>query len=56
MLQNYIKITLKVLGRNRFYTFVSLFGIVFTLLIVLALSAFMDHLLAPHYPDVNRGR
>ncbi|MCO6490588.1 MAG: ABC transporter permease [Phaeodactylibacter sp.] len=56
MLQNYLKITLKVLGRNRFFTFVSLFGIVFTLLVVLALSAFLDHLIAPHYPDVNRGR
>jgi len=56
MLLNYLKITLKVLGRNRFFTFVSLFGIVFTLMIVLALSAFLDHLIAPHYPDVNRGR
>ncbi|MCB9294234.1 MAG: ABC transporter permease [Lewinellaceae bacterium] len=56
MLQNYLKITLKVLGRNRFFTFVSLFGIVFTLLVVLALSAFLDHLIAPHYPDVNRER
>ena len=56
MLQNYLKITLKVLGRNRFFTFVSLFGIVFTLLVVLALSAFLDHLIAPHYPDVNRSR
>ncbi len=56
MLQNYLKITLKVLGRNRFFTFVSLFGIVFTLVVVLALSAFLDHLIAPHYPDVNRGR
>ena len=56
MLLNYLKITLKVLGRNRFFTFVSLFGIVFTLLIVLSLSSFMDHLIAPHYPDVNRER
>ncbi|MCO6478919.1 MAG: ABC transporter permease [Phaeodactylibacter sp.] len=56
MLQNYLKITLKVLGRNRFFTFVSLFGIVFTLVVVLALSAFLDHLIAPRYPDANRER
>jgi putative ABC transport system permease protein len=56
MLINYLKITLKVLGRNKFFTFVSLFGIVFTLLVLLVLTAFLDHLLAPHYPDVNRDR
>ncbi|MCB0572385.1 MAG: ABC transporter permease [Phaeodactylibacter sp.] len=56
MILNYLKITLKVLGRNKFFTFVSLFGIVFTLLILIVLSAFLDHLIAPHYPDVNRGR
>ncbi len=56
MILNYLKITLKVLGRNRFFTFVSLFGIVFTLLILIVVTAFLDHLIAPHYPDVNRGR
>lgn len=56
MLLNYLKITLKVLGRNPFFTFVSLFGIVFTVSVLLLLTAFLDHLIAPHYPDVNRGR
>ncbi|MCB0555256.1 MAG: ABC transporter permease [Phaeodactylibacter sp.] len=56
MIFNYLKITLKVLRRNKFFTFVSLFGIVFTLLILIVISAFLDHLIAPHYPDVNRGR
>jgi putative ABC transport system permease protein len=56
MLLSYLKITLKVLGRNRFFTFISLFGIVFTLLVLLLLSAFIDHLLAPHYPEPLRDR
>lgn len=56
MLLNYLKITLKVLNRNKFFSFVSLFGIVFTLVILLVATAFLDHLIAPHYPDVNRDR
>jgi len=56
MLLNYLKITLKVLNRNKFFSFVSLFGIVFTLVILLVVTAFLDHLIAPHYPDVNRDR
>lgn len=56
MLFNYLKITLKVLNRNKFFSFVSLFGIVFTLVILLVVTAFLDHLIAPHYPDVNRDR
>ena len=31
MLSNYLKIAVKVLLRRKFYTFVSLFGIAFTL-------------------------
>lgn len=56
MLLNYLKITLKVLGRNPFFTFVSMFGVVFTLMILLVVASFLDHLIAPHYPDVNRNR
>lgn len=56
MLENYIKITWKVLGRNKFFTFVSLFGITFTIGILLVLTTFYDNMLGPGYPEVNRSR
>ncbi|MBK9492327.1 MAG: ABC transporter permease [Haliscomenobacter sp.] len=54
MLLNYIKIAWKVLLRNPFYTFISLFGISFTLMILLVLSAFLDHIFGSHYPENQR--
>lgn len=56
MLFNYLKITLAVLKRRKFFTFISLFGISFTLTILVVATAFMDHLIAPGYPEVNRDR
>ena len=56
MLKNYFKIAIAVLKRRKFFTFISLFGISFTLTILIVLTAFIDHLLSPAYPDVNRDR
>lgn len=56
MLKNYFKIAIAVLKRRKFFTFISLFGISFTLTILIVLTAFLDHLLSPSYPDVNRSR
>ena len=56
MLANYLKIALKVLARRRFFTFVSLFGIAFTLLVLLLVAAFADHALAPRSPEGRFGR
>ena len=56
MLKNYFKIAIAVLKRRKFFTFISLFGISFTLTILIVLTAFLDHLLSPSYPDTNRGR
>ena len=56
MLENYLKITWKVLGRNKFFTFVSLFGITFTIGILLVLTTFYDNMLGDGYPEVNRDR
>lgn len=56
MLKNYLKIAWKVLGRNKFFTFVSLFGISITLAILMVITTFMDHILNPKYPEVNRDR
>lgn len=56
MLSNYIKITLAVMRRRKFFTFIGLFGISFTLLVLILMSAFFDHLLGPNYPEQNRDR
>jgi len=56
MLTNYFKIAIAVLKRRRFFTFISLFGISFTLTIIIVLASFLNHLFSPSYPDVNRER
>jgi putative ABC transport system permease protein len=47
---------IKVLGRQRFFTGISLFGISFTLMILILLSAFLDAELGEHQPLGNRDR
>ncbi len=56
MIKTYIKLALKVLLRHKFFTFVSLFGISFTLMILLVTAAFFDHILGPAYPEKNQNR
>ncbi len=56
MLTNYFKIAIAVLKRRKFFTFISLFGISFTLTILIVLSAFVDNLTSATYPEVNRDR
>lgn len=56
MLQNYLKITLAVMRRRKFFTFISLFGISMTLTILIALTSFYDHLFSGKYPEVHRDR
>jgi len=56
MVKNYFKIAIAVLKRRKFFTFISLFGISFTLTILIVLTAFIDHLVSPSYPDYNRSR
>jgi len=56
MLLNYLKIAWKVLGRNKFFTFISLFGISFTLMILIVLASFLSHLLGENYPEDKRDR
>src|SRR5690606_27855707 len=43
MLTNYFKIALKVFTSNNFYTLVSLFGISFTLMVLMLSTAFMEN-------------
>ena len=56
MLKYYFKIAMAVLRRRKFFTFISLFGISFTLTILIVVTSFMDHLVNASYPDVNRER
>lgn len=56
MLKNYFKIAITVLKRRKFFTFISLFGISFTLTILVVLAAFIDKVVNDRYPDKKRDR
>lgn len=42
MISNYIKLAFRVLGRKKFFTFISLFGISFTLMILMVMVSFLQ--------------
>jgi len=56
MLKNYIKTALKVLQRHKLFTFISLFGISFTLLILIIVTSFIEHTLGPVSPEKKLDR
>ncbi len=56
MLKNYFKIAIAVLRRRKFFTVISLFGISFTLTILMVLTAFIDKVVGDNYPDKKRDR
>ena len=56
MLKNYLKVALKVLGRRKFFTFISLFGISVTLLVLLVATALLDNVFAAAAPEVHADR
>jgi len=56
MLKNYFKIAIAVLKRRKFFTFISLFGISFTLTILMVLTAFIQNVIGNDYPDKKRDR
>jgi putative ABC transport system permease protein len=56
MLKNYFKIAIAVLKRRKFFTFISLFGISFTLTIITVAMAFINKLVNEDYPDYKRER
>ncbi|MCF8242464.1 MAG: ABC transporter permease [Melioribacteraceae bacterium] len=56
MLENYIKIAWKVLLRRKFFTFVSLFGISFTIFVLLVATSILDHAVDPGRPQINQSR
>ncbi|MDQ3292497.1 MAG: ABC transporter permease [Bacteroidota bacterium] len=56
MLKNYLKIAWKVLLRRKFFTFISLFGISFTLMILMVATAMIDHATGSHTPETRLDR
>jgi putative ABC transport system permease protein len=56
MLKNYFLTAMAVLRRRKFFTFISLFGISFTLTILIVLTAFIDHSINSSYPETDRDR
>jgi len=56
MIKNYIKIAWKVLKRNKLFTFISLFGISFTLTILLVGTSIFDYLTKSNYPAEKQSR
>jgi len=51
MLASYLKLAFKVLARRKFFTFVSLFGISFTLTVLMLATAVLDATFAPAAPE-----
>jgi putative ABC transport system permease protein len=51
MLANYIRIALKVLARRKFFTFISLFGISLTLVVLMVATAVMDNVFSARKPE-----
>lgn len=56
MLKNYLKIAFKVFLRRKFFTFISLFGISLTLIVLMVATSLLDHMFAPMPPEVNQDR
>ncbi|MCI0338457.1 MAG: FtsX-like permease family protein [Acidobacteria bacterium] len=56
MLKNYIKIAFKVFLRRKFFTFISLFAISFTLVVLMVAVAFLDHTFGKQPPENKQDR
>jgi putative ABC transport system permease protein len=56
MIRNYLTLAWKVLLRRKFFTFISLFGVSFTLVVLLLVTAIFDHVFAPYPPETRQNR
>jgi putative ABC transport system permease protein len=56
MLGNYLKTALKVFSRRKFFTFISVFGITLTLVVLVVAVALYDHVFGPQPPEANGDR
>ncbi len=50
-MKTYVKLALKVMARRKFFTFISLFGIALTLVVLIVATAILDNLFAPAGPE-----
>ncbi len=53
MLKSYLKLAWKVLLRRKFFTFISLFGIAFTLVVLTLVTALLDNVVAAYPPETK---
>ncbi len=51
MFRNYLKVAFKVFLRRKFFTFISLFAISFTLMVLMVAVALLDHVIGPLPPE-----
>jgi putative ABC transport system permease protein len=56
MLRHYLKTAWKVLLRRKFFTAISLFGISFTLVVLMVATAIIDNSFGPNPPEVRQDR
>jgi putative ABC transport system permease protein len=56
MLNHYLVLAVKVLLRRKFFTFISLFGIGFTLLVLTVVTALFDHAFGPDATEPHQDR
>jgi putative ABC transport system permease protein len=56
MLRHYLVLATKVLLRRKFFTFISLFGISFTLIVLMVATAMLDHKFGPAAPESRLDR
>jgi putative ABC transport system permease protein len=55
MLKHYLLLSLKVLARRKFFTFISVFGISLTLVVLMVITAIADRAFAPMPPETRQG-
>jgi putative ABC transport system permease protein len=56
MLRHYLLLSWKVLARRKFYTAISIFGISFTLMVLIVSTAMLDHAFGPGTPELKDDR
>ncbi len=56
MIRNYLTLAWKVLLRRKFFTFISLFGICFTLVVLVLVTALLDHIAGQYPPETRQDR
>jgi putative ABC transport system permease protein len=56
MIRNYLTLAWKVLLRRKFFTFISLFGIALTLVVLVLVTSLLDHIAGPYPPETRQDR